>query len=1367
MPGKADERTREASDETATSSPVTAQTQPTCPGSGAGSADAPGTLPTGGAAPHPTAFRNVDDADYEIVGDLARGGQGRIRHARDRRHGRPVAIKELLRSSPEARQRFQREAFITARLQHPAIVPLYEAGTWNNGELFYSMKLVEGESLDKVVARTRTLSERIALLPRVITVAEAVAYAHDRRIIHRDLKPSNILVGDLGETVVIDWGLAKQLGDPDVDERSPTDGGGTSDALTVAGRAMGTPSYMPPEQARGDEVDERADVYALGAVLYHVLTGRAPYGDAGNARAQLARLAAAPPRSLASAAPDAPRDLITIVEKAMARDAGARYPRARELAADLRRFEAGQLVGAHAYSAREIATRWMRRHRAIVAVIAAAALVAASVAALSFRRVASERDTARRFARASETARGEAADRVEQLSLERARAILATDPTRALELARAIPAASRWSGLAQLTASVAEIWGVSTVVWRGNTISSFAASADGRTLAWGADTTLRVRHADGSIAEHTVPDPIFTVAVSPDGGRVAAGTFGGHVFLATGAQPPVLLEDVTIEGGVRDVSLDEPDLLLAATREKTYWWELAGSSPRFVQPTTAAPGPAPRAADDVFLSARREGFVELWSRREARLVERLVGYMPGWTIRAARVSADRSRFLYVDEHRVLWTRALADGTPQRVDALAGRTAIVWVGNVLGEHVIVDALGGVHVWHGPGAVVDTIVEPSATQQAVSAAVVGDDLAIGYDSGDIAIVDPRRGLQRTLHGHVGNVFALAAAGDGDTLTLTSASRDGTIRQWRMMPAGVASIALGAARVASVAVTRDGTVAVGGEDGVVRLWKPGAPATVLDRAFTAREMVLSADDRYLVWSRGPTQGGVRLADLGVADHPRFELEGCGRYPRFAASVARFACVRNFDGATLLWNTETWTPITVDTAGPVQVDSMSISADGTQVVSGRLEEGADFRLWDTRSGAARILSRIHGNVVASAFRPGGDDVITGDLARRVRWFRLSDGTSALLGQEGAAISQVVAGTRFIAVGKADGMVGIWDVERGMTMHVRPPRTNAGQIVDLRLTADETMLVALHKRGQVVIWDIASGVGLPLPGNVGAIGLSSDGRLLALGDDGGNVWRVTMPSPTAGARGEGEWTPFEPAWKPLAPVTPPSPTSARERADRDARDAMAQRAAADEAFRRGGLDDAVTYYRRAVAAGDADSSWRLAVVDAYRTHRDDPNAAMRAAVVRVGLETPWTSTAPIDVAVAARDTPAATRAEILRAWALAAGENVTSLNYLVYYLIRSGELELAGQVAERLLRVADDSTEFDAVAEVFNARGEAARAIALAERAVALDPKDEILRANLRRFRRARREIGADVFLLQEPPIGPYTPARVPLPAP
>ncbi len=138
--------------------------------------------------------------------------------ASDTRLNRPVAIKELLGSAGEvAEERFVREALLTARLQHPSIVPLYEAGRWPSGAPFYAMKLVTGRSLEDVIAESLTLPQRLALLPHVLAAAEAMAYAHSERIIHRDLKPANVLVGAFGETVVIDWGLAKDLAAPEVD----------------------------------------------------------------------------------------------------------------------------------------------------------------------------------------------------------------------------------------------------------------------------------------------------------------------------------------------------------------------------------------------------------------------------------------------------------------------------------------------------------------------------------------------------------------------------------------------------------------------------------------------------------------------------------------------------------------------------------------------------------------------------------------------------------------------------------------------------------------------------------------------------------------------------------------------------------------------------------------------------------------------------------------------------------------------------------------------------------------------------------------------------------------------------------------------
>jgi serine/threonine protein kinase len=150
----------------------------------------------------------VSAGHYDLGAEFARGGMGRIVDAQDRRLGRPVAIKELIGDDPSLRRRFEREALITARLQHPAIVSVYEAGVWPDGAPFYAMRRVDGHSLKETIAGCRSLRDRLAILPSVIAAVEAVAYAHSQGVIHRDLKPSNVLVGPFGETVVIDWGLA-------------------------------------------------------------------------------------------------------------------------------------------------------------------------------------------------------------------------------------------------------------------------------------------------------------------------------------------------------------------------------------------------------------------------------------------------------------------------------------------------------------------------------------------------------------------------------------------------------------------------------------------------------------------------------------------------------------------------------------------------------------------------------------------------------------------------------------------------------------------------------------------------------------------------------------------------------------------------------------------------------------------------------------------------------------------------------------------------------------------------------------------------------------------------------------------------------
>ena len=341
----------------------------------------PVTLPDDGdELPSPTALPAVGNDRYALDREIGSGGMGRVFAARDLRLQRPVAIKMLRVRDAALATRFEREVRLAARLQHPGVVPVYDAGFWPSGEPFLVMKLVLGQSLARVIRDADTSADRLALLPHVITAAEAVAYAHDQGIVHRDLKPINIVVGAFGETIVLDWGLAKDLRAAAADE--PELPGAPSSATppgdTAAGAVLGTPTYMAPEQAAGRSVDARADVYALGAILHHVLAGTAPELRSGASTGGVRSLV-----PLVTLEPRLPPDLLAIVGKALATDPQVRYATAFELAEDLRRFQAGQLVAARRYSALARVARLVARHP--VASLAALGATLAALAALASR----------------------------------------------------------------------------------------------------------------------------------------------------------------------------------------------------------------------------------------------------------------------------------------------------------------------------------------------------------------------------------------------------------------------------------------------------------------------------------------------------------------------------------------------------------------------------------------------------------------------------------------------------------------------------------------------------------------------------------------------------------------------------------------------------------------------------------------------------------------------------------------------------------------------------------------------------------------------------------------------------------------------
>lgn len=267
------------------------------------------------------------DARYEITGVAGRGGMGTVYVARDRVLERDVAVKVLdLADQRGARAaRLQREAHILARLDHPAIVPIHDAGTLPDGRTFYVMKLVRGRRLDDLVTNDAPLSDRLTVFARIL---DAVAFAHAHGIVHRDLKPENVMVGGFGEVYVMDWGVAQ-------------DASAESELAVV-----GTPGFMPPEQAvaRG-RVDGRADIFALGALLAHLAGEDTP--------SRTVR---------ATGTPSAPAALKAIAAKARAADADRRYQDVAALAADLARFRNHDPVDAHRESIAERAVRLYRRY---------------------------------------------------------------------------------------------------------------------------------------------------------------------------------------------------------------------------------------------------------------------------------------------------------------------------------------------------------------------------------------------------------------------------------------------------------------------------------------------------------------------------------------------------------------------------------------------------------------------------------------------------------------------------------------------------------------------------------------------------------------------------------------------------------------------------------------------------------------------------------------------------------------------------------------------------------------------------------------------------------------------------------------------
>jgi WD40 repeat protein len=1044
-------------DRTATLQPTT-PSAPVQPSEPASDGDEP-TLP-------------VDDPDrYEQVGEHARGGLGRVIRAVDKRLGRTVAVKELLRHDEWHEARFVREALITARLEHPGIVPVHEAGRWPNGAPYYVMKLVEGRTLKELFAGTQKVGERLALLSHVIAIADAVGYAHSEGVIHRDLKPSNVIVGEFGETIVVDWGLARDTRHEGVPE--PADGlvRATGSASTISGKVVGTPAYMAPEQARGELVDERADVYAIGAVLYELLAGKAPHVDT-TPQAMLDRVIAGPPTPLSASAPDAPPELVDIVQKAMARQPSERYANGSTLAEDLRRFQTGKLVSAHAYTTVQLIVKKLRQHRGVVVVAAASAIALAAIGVESFRTVVAERDIARGERVRAETARTSAEARKRELVLVQAQTSLRKDPTAALAWLKLHPVTD--ADRAQVVDVIDEALalGAARHVFRpGDWVFDAAFTPDGRTVIAGVrDGRIRAYDiATGRMRElGRAAGAVETLSISPDGNLLATGGMLGEVEvwpLRDGAAHQTLVArgravtGLTFESTGKRLLVDHDGALellgLDGTSEPIAEESMARSalasqdwSRRVIQ---IGPNAVAAVGDGV--------------QRPLALLQRNIYYLG--------MSPGGDRVLLHDSE-ALWSVPFAGGAVVKLASYQGKlTDVAWSSD------------------------------------------GKTLALVGTRPDIPVIDLATGTARELRGHTDSIYNAQFSRDGKTLL--SGSDDGSARVWSLGDGSSIVLRGHDDDVYRARLSPDErTVVTASLDGTVRVWP-------IDRS-GAR--VLSEGGEILELELDNDVATVRTTN-GIA---RWSLATGVREPLFARAGLGIG-VSSPDGQQLVVQGADWTlevrhrdgthvqPLRAHHGFITHVewarDSRSLytsSVDGT------------LRKWDTRTGTSTAL--VEGNVPVRAFALAADGRIaaqvgdsaimlepdgrsqtigggsgwcsTGAQFDRVRdrllvqtcnrGVLLLDGEHSVeLPTDGypAARLTVSADGRRIAAAMGDRTVRVWD-EDGHSVAVLPGHSDL--VMDVAFSPDGTRLASASYDKTVRIWDLSTGRYRVLRGHTRAV---------------------------------------------------------------------------------------------------------------------------------------------------------------------------------------------------------------------------------------------------------------------------------------